>query len=90
MSSGDAGEIKADGPIASYLCVASSSSACGIMDHYCLLCASTNMLLNLVPKAYKGEENPPGRILAGGSALNHPCKCVFKLSRITLYYDIIY
>lgn len=66
-SSGDAGEIKADGPIASYLCVASSSSACGIMDHYSLLCTSTNMLLNLVPKAY---EKAPCFILAGGSALN--------------------
>lgn len=56
QSSGDAGEIKADGPIASYLCVASSSLACGIMDHYCLLRTSTNMLLNLVPKAYGGWE----------------------------------
>lgn len=52
-SSGDATEIKADGPIASYLCVAASSSACRIMDHYCLLCTNTNMLLNLVLKPYE-------------------------------------
>lgn len=52
-SSGDATEIKADGPIASYLCVAASSSACRIMDHYCLLCTNTNMLLNLVFKPYE-------------------------------------
>lgn len=52
-SSGDATEIKADGPIASYLCVAASSSGCRIMDHYCLLCTNTNMLLNLVLKPYE-------------------------------------
>lgn len=51
--SGDAAEIKADGPIASSLCVAASSSVCKIMDHYDLLCANTNMLLNLVLKLMK-------------------------------------
>lgn len=51
--SGDAAEIKADGPIASSLCVAASSSVCRIMDHYGLLCTNTNMLLNLVLKLMK-------------------------------------
>lgn len=40
----DAAEIKADGPIASSLCVAASASVCGVMDHYGPLCANTNML----------------------------------------------
>jgi hypothetical protein len=50
---GDAEEIKADGPIASSLCVAASFSVCKMMDHYGLLCTNTNMLLNLVPKLMK-------------------------------------
>lgn len=51
--SGDAAEIKADGPIASSLCVAASASVCRIMDHYGLLCTNTNMLLNLVLELMK-------------------------------------
>lgn len=51
--SGEAAEIKADGPIASSLCAAASSSVCRIMDHYGLLCTNTNMLLNLVLKLMK-------------------------------------
>ena len=51
--SGDAAEIKADGPIASALCAAATPSVCRIMDHYGLLCANTNMLLNLVLQLMK-------------------------------------